>query len=52
MTAVNRKRLELTGTCEVCGRTAEGKHPCRFEVACSCWRGEPCDGKGKIGRKT
>lgn len=30
-------------TCEVCGRVApENGHPCQFENACSCWRGEPC----------
>jgi hypothetical protein len=25
--------------CEVCG---DGTGACRFEKACSCWRGEPC----------
>ena len=36
-------------TCEVCGREGkEGQHPCRFEVACSCWYGIACTGTGKI----
>ena len=30
-------------TCEVCGAEAQAsRHPCRFEKACSCWRGEAC----------
>lgn len=33
--------------CTICGRGRE----CRFEIACSCWRGIPCDGSGKVGRK-
>lgn len=38
--------------CHVCDRVAEERrHPCRFEVACSCWNGVPCDGSGRIGRK-
>lgn len=32
--------------CGVCGRG----RVCRFEVACSCWRGVPCDGSGKVKR--
>jgi len=38
-----------TETCEICDRVApEGKHPCRFEVCCACWRGVPCKGTGKV----
>jgi hypothetical protein len=37
-------------TCEVCGRFALSRHPCRFAVACSCWRGVACDGSGKVKR--
>lgn len=33
-------------TCEVCNITAEAtKHPCRFELSCRCWYGEPCKGR-------
>ena len=35
-------------TCDTCGRTAEPEnHPCSFEVGCSCWRSQPCDGNGR-----
>lgn len=35
--------------CEVCGRSGPAlKHPCRFEIACNCWRGRPCKGTGKV----
>ena len=31
-------------TCETCGRESlSTEHPCRFERACSCWRGIPCE---------
>jgi hypothetical protein len=33
-------------TCEVCGHVAAKRHPCRFERACSCWYGVPCNGTG------
>lgn len=37
--------------CPVCDRSAvASKHPCRFAIACSCWRGVPCDGSGKVKR--
>lgn len=30
-------------TCEICGLVGyKETHPCRFEKACSCWRGVPC----------
>ena len=35
-------------TCEVCGREVAQHHPCRFEIACSCWRGVPCNGSGRV----
>lgn len=40
------------GSCEVCERLEpeNGRHPCRFEVGCSCWRGVPCDGSGRVKR--
>lgn len=39
---------EMT-TCEVCDRVAKcGRHPCRFEICCSCWRGIPCLGTGRV----
>lgn len=41
------KTAAMPYACDVCGRGRE----CRFEVACSCWRGIPCDGSGKVGRK-
>lgn len=29
--------------CDVCGTVASRlRHPCRFRVGCSCWRGVPC----------
>lgn len=35
-------------TCEVCEHTAPIKsHRCRFEQACACWWGIPCDGMGQ-----
>ncbi len=37
--------------CGVCGRAADRQHPCRFEVGCSCWRVQPCDGTGRKGRR-
>lgn len=33
---------EVSG-CEVCGQVHDrATHPCRFEKACSCWRGVSC----------
>lgn len=30
-------------TCEICAILAPtASHPCRFERACSCWRGRAC----------
>lgn len=29
-------------TCEVCLRSGPASEVCRFEHACSCWRGVPC----------
>ena len=37
-------------TCEVCERTVTRRHPCRFERACSCWYGIPCDPPGASKR--
>jgi hypothetical protein len=34
-------------TCEVCERTGDAAKVCRFEVACLCWYGVPCDGSGR-----
>ena len=39
-------------TCEVCERTAARKHPCRFEKACACWYGIPCEPFGASYRRT
>lgn len=38
---------EAPTTCEVCEHTATKRHPCRFERACSCWYGVPCNGTGR-----
>ncbi len=38
--------------CEVCGRTADKRHPCRFERACACWYGIPCRPAGASLRTT
>jgi hypothetical protein len=39
-------------TCEVCEKTAAtGRHPCRFEKACSCWRGVPCTARAPEWRR-
>lgn len=64
MSPIKSTPLEVVETCDVCGRESATKlvttggvtkaykpHPCRFEVACSCWRGVPCDGSGRIGRR-
>ena len=38
--------------CEICGREAKaGANPCRFEIACSCWYGRPCNGSGRVERR-
>lgn len=42
--------LENLTHCVICHRNAEKHHPCRFEIACSCWLGKPCDGSGRIRR--
>ena len=35
-----RSRIgSMEAACEVCGDTSRA---CRFEKACSCWRGMPC----------
>lgn len=35
------------GTCPACGLVRpRDSHPCRFAVACSCWRGVPCRQEG------
>jgi len=37
-------------TCEVCNLTAPTRrHPCRFEICCSCWYGIPCKGSAPKG---
>lgn len=51
MDATAKAPVVETTTCEVCDRTGPtDRHPCRFEVACSCWRGTPCSGTGRVGR--
>ncbi len=36
-------------TCEICGLDGpEERHPCRFEIACSCWYGFACKGTGRV----
>lgn len=32
--------------CDICGVVGPAqRHPCRFELACRCWYGEPCKGR-------
>lgn len=46
MDTVEQKRTVDLEVCEVCERQGKrGAHPCRFEKACSCWRGIPCKRK-------
>lgn len=51
MTAHRGKRgspklaAEQKAACGVCGRPGR---TCRFEVACSCWYGVPCSGRGTV----
>jgi len=35
-------RYPKEGDCEVCGKVGAAAKACRFEKACSCWRGVPC----------
>lgn len=40
--------------CEVCERTVPvgRRHPCRFERACACWYGTPCQPAGASYKTT
>lgn len=49
---------EVVESCDVCHRDVivpAGKrstHPCRFEIACVCWYGIPCSGRGTVAGTT
>jgi hypothetical protein len=44
------RTLHAVQRCETCDREsyAGERHPCRFEIACTCWYGIPCSGRGTI----